>query len=382
MTDTYCPLPWIGLNLIPGSITPCCAWVGAGKNFEELENTNQDNLSKVFEDIRTDMLAGKTVPGCQQCYSAERVGAKSSRQEAIEKYGIVDKIATKILDVDFDNICNLKCRGCASGSSHLWFNDEKELYGRTLIDKKFIELGLDIDASNLEMISISGGEPFLSKKFEKFSENLLKNNIKNLQLIIVTNGTVKPPPNVYQCMVEARELNLNISIDGIGHLNEYFRSGAKFDLCVNTIRELRNLKEIRKEKPTRLNIHTTVSIYNVNLLEEIKNYFDEHFPEYTQSHRLLYWPEQLCIKNMPLDYKDAVRPFVEKLGKEYQDVLNELNLNGENYFEHFLNYHNSLDQLRSESLKNSNVLLSEYISKHTATCNSKVFFLKQLNLLE
>jgi sulfatase maturation enzyme AslB (radical SAM superfamily) len=328
------------------------------------------------------MLAGKTISGCQQCYSAEKVGAKSRRQEAIEQFGIVDKIATKILDVDFDNICNLKCRGCCSASSHLWFNDEKELYGKTMIDKKYIELELDIDTSKLEQVRVSGGEPFLSKNFEKFSGNLLKNNIENLQLVIDTNGTVMPPPNVYQCMIEAKKLNLNISIDGIGHLNEYFRSGAEFDLCLKTINEMRNLKKIRKDKPTHLNIQTTVSIYNINILEEIKNYFDKNFPEYTQSHRLLYWPEQLCIKNLPTDYKDMVTPFVEKLGKEYQDVLNALNLDGENYFEHFLNYHNALDQLRSESLKDSNVLLSDYISKYKPNHDSKVFFLKQLNLLK
>lgn len=381
MSQTYCPLPWIGLNLLPDAAAPCCQWTGLCKDLRGVENLNQDNLVEMFDTIRQDMLAGKKISGCEQCYSAERVGARSRRQKVIEQYGIVDKVSTKIIDVSFDNVCNLKCRGCCSGSSHLWFKDEQELYGRTLSDKKYIELELNIDSSKLEIINVSGGEPFLSKKFEKFSKNLLQNNIKNLQLIISTNGTVMPPPNVYQCMIEARALNLHISIDGIGHMNEYFRSGADFESCLRIIEYLKNLKNLRQEKPTLINIHTTVSIYNVNLLGEIKEYFTNNFPEYTQSHRLLYWPEQLCIRNMPDDYKDLVRPLVEKLGDDYLDVLNELNTAGENYFEHFLNYHSDLDALRSEFLKDSNPLLSEYIDKHKPTKNSQIFFLKQLDLL-
>jgi hypothetical protein len=37
MTNTYCPLPWIGLNVSPGEITPCCTWLGAGKDLRELK---------------------------------------------------------------------------------------------------------------------------------------------------------------------------------------------------------------------------------------------------------------------------------------------------------------------------------------------------------
>jgi organic radical activating enzyme len=382
MSDTYCPLPWIGLNLLPGAAAPCCQWTGFCQDLTEFKSLNQDSVKKMFVDIRNDMLAGKHISGCEQCYSAEKVGALSRRQESIEKYGIVDIVNTKILDISFDNLCNLKCRGCASGSSHLWFNDEYKLYGKTLSGEKYLTIDTDLDIPNLEIINVSGGEPFLSKKFDSFAKNLLQGNIKNLQLSIVTNGTVPPPPNVFECMIEAKHCILNISIDGIGHMNEFFRSGANFDKCLETIEKFKNLKDLRKNKSTFINIHTTVSIYNVNLLGEIRDFFKVKFPEYNQSHRLLYWPEQLCIRNMPEDYKNLVRPFVEELGDEYKDVLNELNTKGENYFEHFLNYHHELNDLRSESLQNSNELLEEYIKKHNPTKNSKIFFIKQLNLLE
>jgi len=380
MTNTYCPLPWIGLNLLPDSVAPCCQWTGLCKDTRDMEDFHKDNIIEIFADIRKDMLEGKKISGCEQCYSAERVGATSRRQEAIAQYGIVNDISTKILDISFDNLCNLKCRGCHSGSSHLWFNDEPAIYSKTISDKKYVELSVDIESSNLEVINVSGGEPFLSKKFEQFSKKLLENNIKNLQLIISTNGTVSPPPNIYQCMIQAKELNLNISIDGIGHLNQYFRSGADFEVCLRTIEQLKNLKKLRKDKPTLINIHTTVSIYNVNLLGEIREYFDKHYPEYDQSHRLLYLPEQLCVRNMPAEYKNLVRPSVERLGKDYIDVLNELDTEGENYFNHFLNYHNILDSIRNESLEESNPLLFNYISKNKSTTDSKIFFLKQLDL--
>lgn len=382
MSKTYCPLPWIGLNVLPGAAAPCCQWTGTCKDIKNIEDLNQLNLVDMFSQIRTDMLQGKQISGCEQCYAAERVGVKSRRQESIEQYGVITDVKTKILDVSFDNVCNLKCRGCCSSSSHLWYNEEKELYGKTFVDKKYIEHGLTIDCSELEVVNVSGGEPFLSKKFESFAGDLLKNKeIENLILIISTNGTTIPSGNIYQCMLDAKELRLNISIDGIGDLNHYFRSGASFDQCLKTIEFLKNIKDLRQGKHTYIGIHTTVSIYNVNLLGNIKEFFNINYPEYNLSHRLLYWPQQMCIRYMPEDLKKLVRPYVEELGQDYHDVLQELDTVGDDYFDHFLNFHNSLDSIRFESLGNMNSLLSEYISNKKTTVNSRTFFLKQMDMI-
>ena len=383
MSESYCPLPWLGLNVLPGGIVnPCCQWSGEYKKVD-LQNITQSEITKMFSGIRQDMIEGKEIKGCFQCKLAEKVGAVSRRQEALLQHGIVDTVKTKILDISFDNVCNLKCRGCCSASSHLWFNDEIEIYGKTFADKKYQENCLNIEYSNLEVLNVAGGEPFLSKEFDNLSLKLLEKGIaNNLQLVISTNGTVIPSENIFRLFKEVKQLTLNISIDGVGYLNQYFRSGAEFGLCLDTLHYLKILKELRKNKVTRLIVHTTVSIYNVNLLGEIKSFFETHMPEYSLSHRILYWPEQLCIRYMPADLKKLVRLYVINLGAEYVDVVNELDTDAEDYFNHFLNFHHTLDRIRTENLRDANQLLSDYITTKNTEVDSKIFFIKQMNLLK
>jgi sulfatase maturation enzyme AslB (radical SAM superfamily) len=329
------------------------------------------------------MLEGKQLSGCQQCYSAESVGAKSRREELIEQYGIVSEVETKTLDISFDNVCNLKCRGCCSASSHLWYGDEQAIYGKpvaTYIDKKYLENNLTIDLDGLEYINVSGGEPFLSKKFKEFADTLFeKNNLENLHLTITSNATVMPSSNVYKLMLETNRLSLSLSIDGYGDLNQYFRHGADFSKCLEIVEFFKNLKTLRGSKYTYLQIHTTVSIYNVNLLLDIENFFQEHYKEYNCTHRLLYWPEQLCVRNIPEDLKEQLKPIVESYGEKYIDVLNELTMPGADMFGHFINFHNLLDNLRNESLETINPLLFNYIKNYkNPPTESRAFFLKQI----
>jgi pyruvate-formate lyase-activating enzyme len=381
MTDTYCPLAWLGRDIAPTSIQPCCLWHGIG---DPLDSGHDAGHSPVFVNTREKMLKGQKVNGCKQCYMTEEVGNKSRRQYAIEQYGFVNTVESKVLDISFDNLCNLKCRGCVSGNSHLWYSDEQEIYGQTLFTSKYVENNLKIDIENLEYIAISGGEPFLSKKFNLFAEDILSQNAeKNIFITVNTNGTTRPSSSVYNLLLNCKKLDLQVSIDGLGHLNSYFRSGADFKDCLDNISFYENLKKLRKEKETTLTIHTTVSIYNVNFLKEIEDYFKINYPEYCFNHRNLYWPAQLSIKHLPKDYKQLLIPIVEKFGESYKDVLFDLTTNDENYFDHFLNFHNTLDLLRNESLENSNPLLSEYIKNYLPTIkDSKTFFINQMNTLQ
>lgn len=353
--STYCPLPWIGLNILPGEIRPCCHWDGAPQPLEQ---------------IREDMLAGKELAGCKQCYFAEQIGTPSKRLEAIKKYGIVKDVSTQLLEVTFDNVCNLKCRGCCSYTSHMWHSDEAEIYGKPFIDTKYVESKVNIDCSDLKQIDISGGEPFLSRNVDRFIRRLT--NIKNIELGIVTSGYTKPSEIMFNAMAHAKKLYLTISIDAIGELNDYFRSGSKFETVLKNIEHLNKLCSDNRT----IIIHSTVSIYNVTHIKEVETYFAKHYPHFKVQHRVLQWPEQLAIQNMPNKLKDIVRPIVESFGPGYEDVLNAIDLPGKDLFGHFLNYHNTLDRLRNEQLPND--LLNNYIAENPVKVDSVMFFKEQV----
>ena len=361
MTPTYCPMAWVSINYIPNNITPCIFWKGGSTDISAL---------------RQDMLDGKKTAGCEQCYTAEAHGAESGRQEAIRLYGYTTDVKLKMLGISFDNLCNLKCRGCATPSSHMWHDDEISIYGKTFFDdKKYLVTDFEVDYTNLEDLKISGGEAFLSKKADIFFTKLKEHDVlKNIDLGISSNGTVLPSPAAVTAMTEAKNCTLTISVDGIGSLNDYFRSGSNFNELVNNLHYFKSLG-------ITIRVHTTVTIYNVNLLKEIESYFQQHFPEFDISHRILLWPQQLSIQHMPNSLKDLVRPIVETYGSKYSDVLAALDSPSDNLFGHFLNFHNTLDLLRKETLGQSNPLLSNYISQNNIEVDSKIFFISQMEML-
>lgn len=379
MSNTYCPLPWKSLHSHANEITPCCMWKGRGTR-DFLDPLN----SKFFNEVRQSMIDNVPLSGCEQCYTTEAAGKESRRQRSIKLHGVVQTVELTGLDLSFDNVCNLKCRGCMSGSSHLLYNDEIEIYGKPLIGEKFWETELKFDLSSITDISISGGEPMLSKNFEKFAGDIIAANRADcVNLDINTNATVLPSSNIEKLMLNAKSLSMQLSIDGLYGLQEYFRSKSNFADILENLKYYQELIKKRKNKITLVAIHTTVSVYNVNKLLEIKEFFARNYSEFLLTHRVLYWPQQLSICFLPKDYKELLLKMYSKASTEYNDVVTELKNDNENFFEHFLNYHDKLNKLRNESLNKNNILLSDYIDSYPRKyIDSTEFFSKQASYVE
>jgi organic radical activating enzyme len=350
------------LNILPEAIQPCCYWEGKP---EPLEN------------IRQAMLDGKELSGCSQCYFSEKIGNKSKRQEALEKYGVVEEVSLQLLEVTFDNLCNLKCRGCCSFTSHVWRSDEVVIYGKSFTDKKYTENNLDdLDCTNLKQIDISGGEPFLSKNVENFLNRLVEEHIiENVEIGIVVSGNTRPSNNVFNALSKAKKLYLSISVDAIGELNDYFRSGSSFKTVLDNIAYLNTLHD----ENHKIIIHSTVSIYNVTELKKVEDFFKIHYPHFKIEHRVLQWPEHLAVQNMPADLKEQVVSIVKTFGTDYNDIIEAINLPGKDLYGHFLNFHNTLDRLRNEKLPNE--FLNNYINSNQVCVDSTVFFKGQMDIL-
>ena len=381
--DSYCPAPWIGINVLPEIITPCCQWSGTCVDASTVDTIEQSISEDGFEHIRKDMLEGKPIKNCEQCYNAEKIGAHSERLYLIEKYGRPTDVSLKQIDINFDNICNIKCRGCQSTSSHLWTSDEKLIYGKPYVEKKYPRKDVTINLDSIERISVSGGEPFLSTQFNELAEYLLENGIeKQLEITVDTNATVLPSTAIQELFLKSKTAIFSVSMDGIGSLQEYYRSGSNFDKCISNIHYFVNMLEQRNDN-TQVNIHTTVNVYNVNKLQEIKDFFEKEFDgKTTFSHRILYWPEQMSIRNLPEDYKQTLLKIVKEFDDQFSDVIQELEMSGKNYFDHFINFHNILDSSRKENVSDANPLLAEYISNYNSNnTDSKEFFNIQYELL-
>jgi sulfatase maturation enzyme AslB (radical SAM superfamily) len=327
--------------------------------------------------MRRKMLNGEHDSGCQ-CPAEEAAGIKSMRQNAIEKFGYHEFQQLKTVEIFFDNVCNLKCRMCGSSRSHLWYDEEKELYGTTLSPTKYVrnDLYKTINIKNLEEIKIYGGEPLLSKEANDFFKNILDNgNIENLEIELVTNGTTLPMPNFLEALIRCKKLSVSISVDGYASLNEFIRSGSKWSDIYNTMSFFNELIDKRKNQ-SLIRIHSAVGIYNANLIGELDTFVTNNFPRFFKSKQMIQFPVFLNIQNAPLEYKNLIEPLVDQETKTYM-------YNGNlNHFDHFINFHNGLNKIRNENLKNINPLLQEYIDNYKVKTDSKIFFIEQIKLMQ
>lgn len=382
MSKTYCPYPFNGVSLQPNNMVLPCGQYMDSAPFQKIIPINEVRNSEYMKDMRNRMSNDQHGIGCQ-CPAEEEAGIVSMRQKSIEKFGIDYSDSLKIVEIFFDNVCNLKCRSCGSNNSHLWFEEEKELYGVTLSPTKYQKNTLykDLDLSKLEMVDLYGGEPMMSIDVENFLTKLCENNvIKNIELSMSTNCTVIPKDNVLKALLTARSLKLALSIDAYGELNNVIRSGSDFNEIINVMKFFRNLVWQRPKGTTTILVHSAVSVYNVNLLPELDDFVSSNFPEFSSSTQVVQFPLFLSIKNTPEEFKNNVKQLLTH--DRYSNIIKYMEQDGDDLFGHFINFHNKVNEIRQETLSDKNQLLSDTISNYKqipAVEESKIFFKKIIN---
>jgi sulfatase maturation enzyme AslB (radical SAM superfamily) len=335
--------------------------------------------SDYMKQLRANMLAGIHSAGCQ-CPAEEASGIMSMRQHAIERFGTEVSDDLKIVEIFFDNVCNLKCRSCGSTHSHLWREDEQQLFGMTLSDKKHQKnfLYKDMDISKLEVIDIYGGEPMLSLDADEFLKNL-KDNIKNIELRLSTNGTVLPKENMEYALLNCKFLKMQVSIDAYGPLNDVMRSGSQFNELVKNLEYYNNLLETRPAGSTKMMVHSAVGIYNINVLPLLEDFLKEKFPNLWFDTQVVQYPLYLSSRYMPQEYKEQVK---QTLGERYPNIVNYMMQEGENLFGHFINFHHKLNEIRNEDFTDLNPMLADYMASYTdipSWADSQQFITKCMN---
>jgi len=382
ISKTYCVYPFISSSLqADNTVLPCGQFMKSNL-FQKIIPINEVRQGTVMQEMRRKMLNGERVDGCQ-CYVEEDLGISSMRQDGIRKHGFTTDTIIKKLEIVMDNICNIKCRSCGSPNSHTWYEDEIKIYGKSFIDKKYVKNTLynDLDLSDLTTVEILGGEPMFSpgtRDFFKFLKE--KNIIQNLDILLSTNGTIEPNGIVLQGLIDCAELKLNVSIDGFGHYNDYIRSGSNWEDIQKNLSFYDNLIDLRKNKNTQIQIHTAISIYNVNQLDLLNDYIDKYFPRFKKTFQLVQFPVFLSIKNTPLEFKDLVSKYIKD-----KKIVDYLYSEGDNLFAHFINYSQQLDEIRSEEMGEYNSFLKQYIEGYKYKVNNsqtKIFLLNEYDKLK
>ena len=157
-------------------------------------------------DDRTRMLNGEwPKKGCDYCKQIEDAGGQSDRITNLNFPGIhappeldinpnAINVTPRILEVYFDNTCNLKCLYCGPHFSSLWdaenikfgdikFNKSKNIQS----NKEKIFEYLKVNGHHLTVFNILGGEPLYQTELEECLELFNQHPAPELKLQIFTN---------------------------------------------------------------------------------------------------------------------------------------------------------------------------------------------------
>lgn len=395
-SDTFCILPWMHLATNSSGTYRVCCNSTPGENFitdnegvpfkiyknspEEIWNTT------VYKNLRKDLLNGKKPKMCTRCWREEATGIKSARQGYNESYKdhIQEAIANTqedgsaplkgvYVDLRLGNLCNLKCRMCNPWASNQWVEEwnTKTSYDGTDIpqeerdrlthmnwptnEKTWENLMPIIDT--VEEIYLTGGEPTLAlEQYKLFDKCIELDKAKNIILKYNTNLT-NIPPKMIDYWKHFKKIKINASIDGFDQLNRYIRYPTNWK---SVDKNLSAFHEMEKQGKMRVQVHTTVQIYNILDLNELFEYTTQfgYFPYLN----ILNHPDYLNIRVLPQNLKEEaakrLQPWIKQ--DKVQGLINYMM--AEDWTKHtgkFIEYTIEVDKSRDQSLEKVAPLLKE-----------------------
>jgi radical SAM protein with 4Fe4S-binding SPASM domain len=363
---TICPLPFTHIAIRPnGQVYPCCYFrhehTPTSLNLEHPDILNHEFL----QEIRKDLLDGKEIEGCKQCYQDEKLSNYSMRLLTLEEYTkrkliFVPPKEPKLTSIDLalSNVCNNRCRMCNPELSTNWYPDAKKL--GIPIPKGLIQHNdplANLDLSQLEYIKLIGGEPLLEQ--EKFIRFLKRCDLSKLSVFLTTNMTVLPDDTLLKYLQQCQSVTIACSIDSYGNLNDFLRKGSKWETVDNSLRwYIKNFQKVY--------IHSVASIYNINYLDKLIDYVKNEFPSVHIKYVMIDGPDWMQISNLPDKVKEKVKDKIElSKNKEVQDIKNlifdQLAINGS--FDLFKEMDQKLNDIRFEHWKDCNQELYDWLKE-------------------
>jgi len=373
--DTYCPMPFVTLAVNPNNWLTRCMM--SNHNMGTIERDSYSN--KNFTTLRQNMLDGIwDEKGCHSCWYKESNGQTSRRNKWFNKVGElkymgaenvyeqnlnIERNKIKHLYMNFNNICNFKCRMCGPHFSNAWIPDWKKM-GNTIkqdtqnpkqqidIDKFLKEFGPEL--GELYGIWVTGGEPFMDNSVFDFFDKLKQYcDPAQLKVLITTNAS-KLDVHRLEELSGFKRLQIHVSIDATGDLYPYMRgynySWAEADA------KIKELYDTQQKYNFKLSLNGTYQIYNMLNLQEFYDWCLSYVGIDYIEHRVLTGPKQLQARHASDERKQKAMLQVEHLIERYPeheyfyDIKKELTHNSiEEHKNYFVEWSKKLDQIRGET---------------------------------
>ena len=381
-----CSLPFEHISVHPhGVCSICCeANFSSPQSFATKEgkilNVNEgvENIinSDTYKEIRKQMLNGEVPDACLKCHKVEQAGGFSKRQYVTpenteynaEEDGTI-AVDLKNIELRLGNYCNLKCRGCNAESSTSWIPDYHKLKDKVRLQSNYDLVLKDPSTdyswaesedfyadlfkftNELDLLQISGGEPFLVDKHSALLDKLIDDGqSKNITVSYITNANYKIERihPILEKLKRFKHVHISISIDDVGPRNTYMRGLSSWKLTID------NLKKLTENYKFDYTITQTFNIYNFLYFEQLEQFLISENIKVPININHIFDPDCLSINALPLEIRrekiDSVKGKVsdyiydDMYGKYYNTECNNL-------IKDFYTYTVEVDKIRNQSLE-------------------------------
>mgnify|MGYP000498283965 CR=1 FL=1 len=355
---TACLAPWISIHNWPdGNVYPCCLWDSG----DPIGNANEQSLQEIWnsdkmKDTRLKMLSGKKVDACSRCYLLESTGDSSYRQrinrehKKYESYlkdtnkdGSLDFMNFHLWDLRISNFCNFKCRSCGAGLSSSWHKDAIELGITPKDSKALININdktnflkqIEAHYSCVDEIYFAGGEPLIMPEHYIILDELIQRGKTDVTIRYSTNFSKLEfkHKHIFDYWKQFDNLELYISIDGVGKVGEYVRSGY------DDLQFEKNIKAFKNSgiKFKHYGYAVTYGALNyLHLFDLVLDFIDRDFIDTTKpeaENRTVFfspisYPTHYDCKFLPNRYKNEFKKRLDNFTQELEvrNTSHEFNL--------------------------------------------------------
>ena len=291
--QNHCPELWERLYLHQvnqGFVAKPCCYAKPYEGYKVwITNANgvfrSYNQSPDIQRLRAENLQGRLGDGCEVCVHAEQATGVSGRTEALRRVGYrSNHRLTAHIDLNLGNLCNLACAICDPHSSTAWAPVYQKMEGRawtlTHYDKHARPVIDDPELfEHVETLQLQGGEVFMQTAYTDFFRNLSRvRDLGEITVVIFTNGTVTPAPELWDLLQRCGQVDLYFSIDDMGDRFEYQRHGARWPQVLENLEWFAS----NSSSHVQLGFHPTYSLLNIYYLADLQQFLSREFPNWSR----------------------------------------------------------------------------------------------------